>query len=355
MLALFMLLYLVLCPLSMILGSAIGVPLWAGAWIAIALCLLLELATVQIVKVYQPNLKPQVAALVRLSGVRWMLILTLAAGFAIMIFCVASTRTLPPAWGVWLITPIVGLTALNLMGVEILPGALAVEPEAGKIVMPDVSPVPAEDLETEIVKRFAWTYQGSNHSILLVLRKNCYKEAIVQARNLNTDQWSKVYVTRGMCGEVYALAVELARLQKSYGTYEEVSFVLAFVQHVIEYKADVGEYPRYPIETLAESGGDCEDSAILGAAILLAMGYEVALLFLPGHCVLGVAGATGMQGASVTYNGLQYFYCEMTAEGWRFGQMPDDFTVDQIKVSPVPYPPTKVVSTPQLEQAAGSK
>lgn len=353
MFALFILLYLAVYSLCMILGSAIGIPLWSGASIAIALCLLLELAMVQIVKVYQPNLKPQVAALVRLSGVRWMLVLTLTAGFAIVIFCVASTRALPDAWAIWLITPVLGLTALNLIGVEISPNALAVEPNPGKIVMPDVSPVPVEEMETEIVKHFAWAYRESNYSILLILRKSCYKEAIAQPRNLNSDQWSMVYVTRGMCGEVHALALELARLQQSYGTYEEVSFVLAFVQHVIEYKTDVGEYPRYPIETMAESGGDCEDSAILGAAILLAMGYEVALLFLPGHCALGVAGASGMQGESVAHGGFQYFYCEMTAEGWTFGKMPDDFTVDQIKVSPVPYPPTKVVSLPQQEQAAG--
>jgi len=343
MLTLFGLLYLVICPLSIIFGSAYSLPLSVEVIASILLCCLLELAIVQIVRVYQPALKTRFAALVRLCGIRLMLLFTLAVGVGIAVLCIIYTRTTPMGWGVALVTPILGLTTLNLMGLEIIPKSLVAEPEPGKIVMPDVPPVPPNELETEIVQQYRWTFKDTAYAIRFVLRKNCYKEALAQARNLKTEQWSKTYITGGMCGEVYALAVELARLQQSFGTYEEVSFVLSFVQQVITYKLDVGEYPRYPIETLAEAGGDCEDSAILGAAVLLAMGYEVALLFLPGHCALGIAGASGMEGAIATRDGLQYFYCEMTAQGWKFGQMPNDFTIEQIQISPVVRPPAKIV------------
>jgi hypothetical protein len=44
-----------------------------------------------------------------------------------------------------------------------------------------------------------------------------------------------------------------------------------FVTQLNEYVADIGETPRFPLETLLLGGGDCEDSAILLASILYAM------------------------------------------------------------------------------------
>jgi hypothetical protein len=75
----------------------------------------------------------------------------------------------------------------------------------------------------------------------------------------------------------------------------------------LEYTSDLvtegyDEYPRYPIETLVDKGGDCEDTAILAASIIRGMGYGVVLLVFPktadspGHCAVGVAGEAGMPG-----------------------------------------------------------
>jgi transglutaminase-like putative cysteine protease len=44
-----------------------------------------------------------------------------------------------------------------------------------------------------------------------------------------------------------------------------------FVTQINEYVADIGETPRFPLETLLLGGGDCEDSAILLASILYSM------------------------------------------------------------------------------------
>ena len=58
------------------------------------------------------------------------------------------------------------------------------------------------------------------------------------------------------------------------------------------------EYPRYPVETLFDRGGDCEDTSILTATILYEMGYDVALLILEddNHCAIGISGGEGVFG-----------------------------------------------------------
>jgi len=87
-------------------------------------------------------------------------------------------------------------------------------------------------------------------------------------------------------------AVELARLQQSFGLTRG-QLCSSFVQQVITYKLDVGEYPRYPIENWPRQEVIARILQSSVQAVLLAMGYEVALLFLPGHCALGIAGARG--------------------------------------------------------------
>jgi hypothetical protein len=51
---------------------------------------------------------------------------------------------------------------------------------------------------------------------------------------------------------------------------QTMRMVISFVQQ-LEYQPENGEYPKYPVETLAERGGDCEDTSILLAAMLLSL------------------------------------------------------------------------------------
>ena len=67
-----------------------------------------------------------------------------------------------------------------------------------------------------------------------------------------------------------------------------------FVQTAIDYQTDkdtkgVTEYWRYPLETLYDKKGDCEDGAILLAALLYAAGYDGGIYLLPGHAVGAVS------------------------------------------------------------------
>ncbi len=128
-------------------------------------------------------------------------------------------------------------------------------------------------------------------------------------------------------------AGELHKLTEKEGfdEVEEASFLLSFVQS-LKYTADnvttgIGEYPRYPIETLVDQNGDCEDTAILLASLAEALGIQAALILLPdaaedaGHAAAGLAvNATGSY-----YNSgeLNYYYAETTSPGWDIGEMPE--------------------------------
>ena len=73
---------------------------------------------------------------------------------------------------------------------------------------------------------------------------------------------------------------------------ERINYVASMVQS-IEYTSDSEtnssyEYPRYPVETLFDKQGDCEDKSILTAAFLYNMGFEVVLFRLPNHMAVGV-------------------------------------------------------------------
>lgn len=112
---------------------------------------------------------------------------------------------------------------------------------------------------------------------------------------------------------------------------EVVDLAVSFVQSLKYTRDDVtsefDQYSFYPAETLVEQGGDCEDSAILLAAILREMGYGVVLLYLPdtepAHMALGVKGDPSIPGTYYEFNGDPYYYVETTGTGWRIGEMPE--------------------------------
>ena len=74
---------------------------------------------------------------------------------------------------------------------------------------------------------------------------------------------------------------------------EFAQFLAWFVQNAIDYADDKqsgsDEYWKYPLETLRDGKGDCEDGSILLAALLDAAGYEAGVFLIPGHAMAGVS------------------------------------------------------------------
>jgi len=150
------------------------------------------------------------------------------------------------------------------------------------------------------------------------------------------------WVTSGTTAEVDRAARRLAEQARDrvFSSYREIANVLAMVQS-IPYVLDIDstgqeDYWRYPIETLYDDCGDCEDTTILAAAILRRMGHRVALLLLPEHAALGVEAPPGTDGRYVTVDGRRMYYCETTDSGWRVGEIPPDMEGKDIQPIAVP-------------------
>lgn len=107
--------------------------------------------------------------------------------------------------------------------------------------------------------------------------------------------------------------------------------LLRFVQ-ILKYQYDsvsMGqeEYFKYPVETLYDMNGDCEDTAFLFCSIACAMGYQSALILFDGHMASAVQVPDGsVNGRSVfKYLGEDYLYCETTATGYGIGEAPSGY------------------------------
>jgi len=204
--------------------------------------------------------------------------------------------------------------------------------------------VPAGDVSDSIERDFAWEYGGYEWSWSISIQNNHYGYFQSLPRP-QTDDYS-VYVTNQL-DDYYITSLvdrfkEAAR-QHNLSDYEMVDFAVSFVQN-LDYVPDnvntgYDEYPRYPLETLVDRGGDCEDTSILLASILREMGYGVVLLALPDHMAVGVKGTENLPGAYWDYEGSRYYYVETTGTGWQIGKIPVEYKGAHARVLPlIPRP-----------------
>jgi len=132
---------------------------------------------------------------------------------------------------------------------------------------------------------------------------------------------------------------------ENYSQVDTINFILRFVQKNVIYASDNStkgqvEYWRYPVETLVDKKGDCEDSSVLFASIMDALGYDTALLFYVleddiGHLAVGIH-IDGDHGEYVEdKGGKRYYYCETTNSVYGLGEIPPDISDTPDKVIPV--------------------
>jgi predicted transglutaminase-like cysteine proteinase len=135
------------------------------------------------------------------------------------------------------------------------------------------------------------------------------------------------------------IAEELSSIahDQGYDEYTTANFILQFVQENIDYELDnetkgCTEYWRYPVETLVEKKGDCEDSSVLYAAIMNNLGYDVVILFYTwiendetvGHLAIGIK-LEGDHGSFIEdKNSEKYYYCETTTKAFNVGEIPEN-------------------------------
>jgi outer membrane murein-binding lipoprotein Lpp len=118
-----------------------------------------------------------------------------------------------------------------------------------------------------------------------------------------------------------------------------VNLIARFTQSLPHTNQDVktpyDEYPRYPLETLVEQGGDSEDTSILAATILSMLDFEVVFLSYgpQKHVAIGVY-MPGTGGYNWEYQGKRYYSLETTGEYWQLGECPPQY----VGLTPTVYP-----------------
>ncbi|MCK5577071.1 MAG: hypothetical protein KAI14_02035 [Dehalococcoidales bacterium] len=187
-----------------------------------------------------------------------------------------------------------------------------------------------------IGRTFDWRFGGKEFTWELNLPQSLY-DYYFQLPRTPTANYS-VYATHPMDDtylEELVSELEAVALEEGFNPRQTAEFAISFVQS-LPYSADsvttpFDEYPRYPIETLVDMGGDCEDSSILLASLLNMMDYNAVFLVFPGtanesgHAAIGVAGLEGVFGSYWEHEGKRYYYQETTGTGWKLGEVPPEY------------------------------
>ncbi|MBL7079749.1 hypothetical protein ISS39_05440 [Candidatus Bathyarchaeota archaeon] len=181
--------------------------------------------------------------------------------------------------------------------------------------------------EGTIRKDFAWAYGDETWAITLYIPEHLYDYYSNKTR-LSTADYS-VYVTHPLDDDYISTIIaefhDIAAAE-GYDEVQQVELVVAFVQSLPYTSDDVStgfdEYARYPIETLVDGGGDCEDTSILTSAFLDGMGYGAVLFNLPDHVAVGVD--VDHYGNYWLHEDVKYYYVETTGEGWDIGDIPEE-------------------------------
>ena len=207
-----------------------------------------------------------------------------------------------------------------------------------------------------ILRNYVWEF-GGEWSWELTIPKSLYEYYKGIPRPPTVDY--SVYVTHPV-DDIYidrlAGNIRDAALQEGYDDYQTVELAIAFVQN-LPYTFDsvtspYDEYPRYPIETLVDNGGDCEDTSILLASLLSSMGYGIVLIQLPDHCAVGLKGGENIYGTYWEYEGAKYYYLETTNTGWGIGELPEEYENTSAHIYPMV--PTPIITHEWIMEGKGN-
>lgn len=184
-------------------------------------------------------------------------------------------------------------------------------------------PASESGADRTISRTVRWQYDGYTFTDQLTFSQRDYlyyrgKSKLQPYNVFASDEPGHAYLLQ------LAAALDADAKSLHYEGYTLAAYLVAFVQQAIPYKADPYnngyDYPRYPIETLVDQGGDCEDKAALLVALLNTFGFDAVLVYLPGH--MAAAMSCKDCGSYYNYHGKTYAYIETTAAGWQIGAMP---------------------------------
>ena len=192
-----------------------------------------------------------------------------------------------------------------------------------------------------------WPFEGKQCSISLNISKQLYdyyqneREHLAYRYQFNGGEIPPNYYSFMLSEHDRPVMRALAEEFSSHVVTkkEQISLALTFVQS-LPYAYDsttkgIDEYLRYPIETLVDGYGDCEDKVALLAALLYEMDVDLILLVLPEHMAVGVH-CDGVEASRyLLFEDKKYYYVETSMPNWNIGDIPEDYYQAEMEVVPV--------------------
>lgn len=200
----------------------------------------------------------------------------------------------------------------------------------GFLLFAQVSRVSASELKTI----YTWSYDDKLISMVYYFESADYNYYKDQKRVYDDfahylKESPSHQVIKDFTDEFKLLAAE-----HNWSDWQLAECAISFVQS-LKYRNDgTWEYPRFPIETLVEKGGDCEDLAMVLEALLAEMGFDCVLISPDKHMGVGIATYYPIEGAAFDHRGKNYYYIETTSAGWGIGDYPDNLSANALIYDP---------------------
>ena len=174
------------------------------------------------------------------------------------------------------------------------------------VVYPELSPEPGRG--ELLTPEYRFRFEDGEYSLRVPVDRGIYEAALAQDKrariydaSVGEEDW-----TRGLYRAMILDPAEDAmydqvlsgfrviRDDKGLDDDEYLELITTFVQQ-LPYRTIHDSDPKYPVETLVEGTGDCDDKSILLAGLLAREGYRVSLLYFPAekHMAVGVGATEG--------------------------------------------------------------
>ena len=198
-----------------------------------------------------------------------------------------------------------------------------------------------EVLSIDVPQYYEWNYNG-NQELNMSITLSSYVNYSEKTRPRDVADFVDMATESESDPCIEFLVNEFREIAdtKRYTDRQLANFVASFVQslpYTVDYDTKSrDEYPRYPVETLFDRGGDCEDTSILVATLLDSLGINVILLHLEEdqHIAVGV-DVSNTYGTYWEYLGDKYWFLETTAEGFSIGDYPKELKSERAYIYPV--------------------
>ncbi|MFU8890891.1 MAG: hypothetical protein ACNA76_04420 [Anaerosomatales bacterium] len=228
------------------------------------------------------------------------------------------------------------LLALALLAAALLPGCAlpGLVPLPPDVVYPSIEPV--EDSEPMAPVPFVWQFEGAEVAMSVPVDGAVYRGAkgsqksALFFREIEELEWIPEYY-RAFVDEPHQeplyseMLTGLRGLRDSLGLdHDRYAELIVTLVQSLEYRTDpVYLEPKFPVETVGDRDGDCDDKTLLAAALLAREGYDVSILLFSAeqHVSLGI------RSDGTTYGDSGYAIVETTTP-ILFGWVPDSLNGD---------------------------